>query len=173
MSLLSLTCKIKSTCPHRIKDEVSCVNTCKLVSGMRLSQTPIPLLPHPSSSQGANGVTVKCRGFHQCLPQRGAPCRPLGSGARSGEASVPQDVFQPSGVWLSLSDPRHCCGTSRLLVPSNGKGSGGTRFILCLELKRPGGQQVHLCLTNLQGPGMCLHLVTCSLRAPSCWSRGA
>ena len=140
---------------------------------MRLSRTPIPLLPHPSSSQGANGVTVKCRGFHQCLPQRGAHCRPSGSGARSGEASVPQDLFQPSGVSPSLPNPCHCCGTSRLLVPSNGKSSGGTRFIVCFELKHPRGQHVHLFLTNLQGPGMCVHLVTCSLRAPSCWSPGA
>ena len=111
------------------------MNTCKPV--WHEAVTNARSLASPSLKQPrANGVTVKeSAGGSTSVCPGGAHCRPSGSEARSGEASVPQDIFQPSGVSPSLPNPCHCCGTSRLLVPSNGKGSGGTRFILCFELK--------------------------------------
>ena len=110
---------------------------------MRLSQTWNLLLPRPLSSQESDGVTVKeGAGGSTSVCTR----EPLAAGRQAVGQGVERLLFLRTSSSLQVFPTPSTPATAVEFqqVPSKGKGNGGTRFILCLELKCPGGQHFYL-----------------------------
>ena len=84
--------------------------------------------------EGAGGSTSVCTR------------EPLAAGRQAVGQGVERLLFlrMSSSLQVSPTPPTPATAVELHQVPSIGKGSGGTRFILCLELKRPGGRHSRL-----------------------------